>query len=269
MRKESAQKNKAILPTDINYYFFYFFNKIIKENTILITMEILLCSYWTDRIQQLEKSLKKYARDRKVCISIKSYSEPKDFLAYLKTHQSDIYFLGITHEDTNGIKIGQEVRQKNPNGKIVYLTTKPEYCLDSYSVKASGYLLYPYLEHDLYQLLDEIISKIKKEYCYLRTKKGEEKIYLNEINYVCIENRNLTYHLHNGLTIEGLTLQTSFEKAIEVLKDFPGFLFYPPSLLINLNQIKILGKNSITFENDEIIYFPIKAYDKIKENLWT
>ena len=65
--------------------------------------------------------------------------------------------------------------------------------------------------------------------------------------------------------LDGQSLRTSFKKAINPLQDNPNFLFLPPSLLINLNEIKIINNDNITFENDEVIYFPKKSHDFIYE----
>jgi hypothetical protein len=43
------------------------------------------------------------------------------------------------------------------------------------------------------------------------------------------------------------------------------FLFLAPSLLINLSEIKIVNSDHIIFENDDIVYFPKKAYDLVRE----
>jgi hypothetical protein len=41
----------------------------------------------------------------------------------------------------------------------------------------------------------------------------------------------------------------------------------PPSLLINLGEIKIIHKDHLVFENDDTLFFPMKQYDTIR-NAW-
>ena len=64
---------------------------------------------------------------------------------------------------------------------------------------------------------------------------------------------------------DGQTLRSSFEKAITPLNLNKSFLFLAPSLLINISAIKILNKDNIIFENDDVLYFPAKQYDKVRE----
>ena len=66
---------------------------------------------------------------------------------------------------------------------------------------------------------------------------------------------------------DGQTLRTSFEKAISPLQYHKSkmFLFLAPSLLINVGEIKIINGDNIIFENDDVLYFPKKAYDTVRE----
>jgi hypothetical protein len=62
-------------------------------------------------------------------------------------------------------------------------------------------------------------------------------------------------------------LRTSFEKAIYPLQyhKSKAFLFLPPSLLINLNEVKMVNADHAIFENDDIVYFPKKSYDVVRD----
>lgn len=66
---------------------------------------------------------------------------------------------------------------------------------------------------------------------------------------------------------DGQTLRTSFEKAIDPLQKHKMFLFISPSLLINIGAIKIVNKDNIVFENDEVLFFPMKQYENVR-NAW-
>ena len=87
------------------------------------------------------------------------------------------------------------------------------------------------------------------------------------LNYVNIVKRCLCYHLADGTMFDGQVLRTAFEKAIDPLQYHKSgaFLFLAPSLLINVGEIKILNGDHIIFENDDVLYFPKKAYDKVRE----
>lgn len=107
----------------------------------------------------------------------------------------------------------------------------------------------------------KIIHEVKSKIMIV----GNEKIYIRHLNYVDIEGRSLHYHLSYGELQDGRILRTSFEKAMCPYFKHENLLFLKPSLLINLSNIKALKKDSILFKNGDILYYPGKYYDLIKE----
>jgi hypothetical protein len=62
-------------------------------------------------------------------------------------------------------------------------------------------------------------------------------------------------------------LRSSVEKAIDPLHKHKAFLFIAPSLLINIGEIKEVNKDNIKFENDDVLFFPMKHYETVR-NTW-
>lgn len=84
------------------------------------------------------------------------------------------------------------------------------------------------------------------------------------INYVNIEGRCLSYHLNNHTKCKSCTIRGSFAESVHPLDKNDSFIFLKPSLLINLRNIKVLGKDNIVFENGEKMYFPKTKRDRIE-----
>lgn len=55
----------------------------------------------------------------------------------------DLYLLDIVMPEQNGIEVGLSIRKLDGLGLIVYLTTSPDYAVDSYLTNAFHYLLKP------------------------------------------------------------------------------------------------------------------------------
>jgi len=53
----------------------------------------------------------------------------------------DIIFLDIVMPLFNGLEAAKEIREQDKNVKIVFLTTSTDYAVESYTVKATNYLL--------------------------------------------------------------------------------------------------------------------------------
>lgn len=65
----------------------------------------------------------------------------------------NIYVLDIVMPGTNGIKLGQKLREAGYNGKIIYLTSSEEYPLDAFKVKALNYIIKPITEKVFYEAM--------------------------------------------------------------------------------------------------------------------
>ncbi|MEG1859674.1 MAG: response regulator, partial [Christensenellaceae bacterium] len=88
--------------------------------------------------------------------------------------QPDIILLDILMPGITGIAAAQEIRKYNKTAKIVFLTSSHEYALDSYSVKAAGYILKPIMEDKLFACLDDLASEInieKEKFITIKTAK--------------------------------------------------------------------------------------------------
>ena len=125
------------------------------------------------------------------------------------------------------------------------------------------FLLKPVIKEDFIELLKKVKKNVKERCIIVPTSVGERRIHIANFNYLDIVKRCLCYHLADGNMFDGQTLRASFEKTIKPLDEHPALLFIAPSLLINLENIKELNKESVTFENDSILYISKKAYEII------
>lgn len=98
----------------------------------------------------------------------------------------------------------------------------------------------------------------------LTTTKGLFRIKINELNFINIEKRALTYHLACNRIERGLALTGSFRNAIDPLQNNDLLFFMPPALLVNLNHIRLIGKNILLFDSGEELYIPSTYYEPIK-----
>lgn len=57
----------------------------------------------------------------------------------------------------------RELRQRDKSVKIIFLTSSPEFALESYEVKAQGYVLKPIAYDKLKELLDECAQSFAEE----------------------------------------------------------------------------------------------------------
>lgn len=117
------------------------------------------------------------------------------------------------------------------------------------------------------EILLHIRKKIQKNSIIVPTSKGDYRLLISELNYIDIEGRSLCYHLANGASLCSRSMTTSFKKTISPLDEHDLLLFIKPSLLINVNHIRIIDTNRITFDNND--WLPVtKTQREIIQERW-
>ena len=78
----------------------------------------------------------------------------------------------------NGVEVAKEIRSFNPEAKIIFLTSSPEFAVESYSVNATDYILKPVKEDRFFSVLDNLLMDIQKpqEELTIKTKNSINRI---------------------------------------------------------------------------------------------
>jgi len=123
----------------------------------------------------------------------------------LNTNKSiDILFLDIHLQDSNGIEVAQEVRMRDQNMIIIFVTAFEQYVFKAFDVQAFHYLVKPFDNRHFQQILQAAIENRRvqnmKEVPFLIIKKGYEvyKIFHHQILYAEVLGRKITLYTPKG-----------------------------------------------------------------------
>lgn len=73
----------------------------------------------------------------------KGFTRAADALDWLEGHGADLALLDIDMPGMNGMELAAVIKTRWPNTAIVFLTGYPQYALDAFELRASGYILKP------------------------------------------------------------------------------------------------------------------------------
>ena len=71
------------------------------------------------------------------------FSSGEDFLGAFTPGKYDLSFLDIYMDGITGMETAKRIRQTDHDCRIIFITTSPEFAVESYNVNASFYLLKP------------------------------------------------------------------------------------------------------------------------------
>ena len=148
----------------------------------------------------------------------------------------DIILLDIVMPLLNGIETARELREKDKTVKIVFLTSSAEYAVDSYTVKASNYLLKPVNPDSLFACLDELISQLHGTAKSIVVKgiDATHRISLSDIEHVEAQLKHVVFFLKGNRIVESVEPFYTYENTL-VLDD--GFFKCHRSYIVNIHHI--------------------------------
>ncbi len=73
----------------------------------------------------------------------RGFARAREALNWLDQHRADLAVLELTLPDMDGLQLAEAIRKSLPHLPIIFLTSHPEYALDSFQVHPSAYLLKP------------------------------------------------------------------------------------------------------------------------------
>ena len=172
-----------------------------------------------------EKLIRKWSDERRIPVKIYTFNNGDKLVAANTEERLDIIFLDIIMPLLNGMDAARELRQRDKSVKIIFLTSSPEFALESYEVKAQGYVLKPIV------------------YDKLKTVTGYQKLYFHEIEYAEAQNKRVFFHLRSGNIIESAEPFHSFE---ERFSSQDGFFKCHRSYLVYLQNVDHFTAAEIT-----------------------
>ena len=220
-------------------------------------MKIAICDDDRQELSHILSLLDSYQAQQHVTFTICPFHDSRKLADTLSETQYDLYLLDIIMPEITGMELAKEIRSFDKAADIIFLTTSPEYAVESYTVKATNYLMKPIVPDRFYQSLDEIRKKRDQEQgrsLVLKSNIGVHKILLNQLMYVEAQGRKVLYYLANG---EEIVCTDRFSPVCDQLLQYPEFILVHRSFLVNMNYIRRIDGKDFLLTNG--IRIPIRT----------
>lgn len=176
----------------------------------------------------------------------------------------DLLFIDYYMHGMSGMEVAREVRSTNHSCAIFFTTTSPDYAIESFLVKASGYLLKPYKYAELFQLLnlcDVLQQYAAKPFVEYRDGKNNYRLFLSDI-ISCTTNGH--YVIISLKDREYLRIRSSFDAFSTPLLSYPQFLITCRGYLINMDYVSSVEDCDFIMKNNASIPITKKNKTEIK-----
>lgn len=233
-------------------------------------IRVALCDDDTVCHDTIEKLLADYRQKAfSVSFTLSCFSSSKDLLDHIdKNAAFDIYILDIIMPDMNGIQLGTALRERNDDGLIIYLTSSPDFAVESYNTDALHYLLKPISNHQFYSCMDKAISRLnhcsQEETISIKTPGSTRITAIHNILYAERVNRYIRYYLNDNTVIDSITFNDTFQNAVSLLAARPGFLIVGSSFVVNLYYVTEVTKSDMLLTGNHLVPVPRRSYEAVK-----
>ena len=223
-------------------------------------LRIAICDDEPQYVRQITNFVQEYLNTHpELPGQIDSFSQGRELLYQAEERGGfDLYLLDIIMPGLNGIQTGRQLRQLGGGGEIVYLTTSPDYAVDSYSVRALFYLLKPLEKGRLFEVLDAAVNKLndrRSKAVLITTRDGPRRLLLDQILYVERVGRSLRYFCSGG-AVDSMSLRLPFHAAVEPLLADPRFCQCGSSFAFNLQHVTGVSGQEVLLDSGGAVAIP-------------
>lgn len=211
-------------------------------------IKIAVCDDDGETLETARNLILKWSKERNIPVEVTAYDNGDSLIFANSRNGADIIFLDIIMPLLNGMETAREIRNADTAVKIVFLTSSPEFALESYEVKAYDYLLKPVNYDRVSKVLDECAAAFEEERknIVLKTAFGYQKIYLSDIEYVEAQNKKVIFYLKNGEPTESPVPLYSIE---DKLTSENGFFKCHRSYLVYMPAVESFSSSDITLSS--------------------
>ena len=220
-----------------------------------MAISVLICDDLVEERSHLRKMILSYEQRFGKEFRIEAAGSGQELLALWKPRRWDLVLLDIYMPELSGIDTARQLRKKDRDCGLIFVTTSREHGIVSYDLRVSDYLTKPILQEDLDRALQWFIQKHREDLreVVFRSEWDNCEVRLRDICYVEVLSHNMVVHTVNG----DIITRKSMKELSAELADEIGFFRCHQSILVNLAYVVSVGKNCFHMVRGEEV--PISA----------
>lgn len=150
---------------------------------------------------QLQEYLDKYQEENDIRFKVSVFEDGEDIL---KDYQPlyDIIMLDIEMPRLNGMQAAEQIREQDTDVTLMFITNMAAYAIRGYEVGALDFVMKPINYYTFSMKLTRVLKRTKQkaqQEILLTLPDGVKKLNVQQIYYVEVQNRMLSYHTDEGV----------------------------------------------------------------------
>jgi DNA-binding LytR/AlgR family response regulator len=203
-----------------------------------VDVKIAVCDDDPDIRNKLVTWLRAVDLPEHCLVSLTEYSSGTALVnEYRSGTRYNLIFLDIIMDGLDGIQTARLIREEDENALIIFLTSSPDYAVQSYRVDAFDYLLKTADREQMEPVFLKALSAIadrEERRLVIRNGAAFHSVHCNEIEYIEIYAKKITFYLIPEQKVE---TYKAFRELEAELSDLPQFFKIHRSVIVNMMHI--------------------------------
>lgn len=194
----------------------------------------------------IEKYIGKYFAASGAAADVVRFGDAREFLREYTA--ADVVFMDIDLPGLNGMEAVRELRKKDAEVTVIFVTNLAQYAVSGYEVSAFDFIVKPIAYGSFAMKLRRLMQYLAaRRQCEIGvvTRHGTVAVRADEIKYVEIMRHVVTYHTVRGDFVGGGTLKN----VMSMLDELP-FVLCNRCYLVNLRYVTQIVRNEVCVGGD-------------------
>jgi len=217
-----------------------------------------------DRVK-LQEDIGAYFEERNEKALVVSFESGDELIAKIEDHPYHIVFMDVYMEGLSGVETSQRLRKLGKECAIIFTTTSPDHAMAGYEIRASDYLLKPFLREDVFNALDYAIEHIPKQQRSIEIVSDRQRVSLpiRDIEFIEVYGHECQIHMTSGKVF-------STNQSLRTLEETVGddFIRCHKSYLVNANRIQRSADGAFLLTNGEKVPIGAEQEKKSKQEFY-
>ena len=230
------------------------------------TMTICYCEDESAQAKAFAIKIDQWAKNKNIEVHADLFESAEEYLFKAEQNYYDVIFLDISMRGQNGMELARQIREKEKDVILVFVTSDASYVFDGYEVGAYRYLMKPVDEKKLWEILDYARSQIEvEEENYILVKKDSQSVRVNlkDIIYIEAQKHYVNLCMENK---ESINIKTAFTELLqETQEKSDTILLTHRSYAVNIEKVVRIGRTECVLSDSSVIPVSRSFYKEVNE----
>ena len=230
------------------------------------TMTICYCEDESAQAKAFAIKIEQWAKNKNIAVHTDLYESAEEYLFKADQNTYDVIFLDISMRGQNGMELARQIREKEKDVILVFVTSDASYVFAGYEVGAYRYLMKPVEAKKLWEILDYArAQKAAEEENYILVKKESQSVRVNlrDVLYIEAQKHYVNLYLENE---EPMTVKVVFAELLQEMQEKSDtFLATHRSYAVNIDKVVRIGRTECTLSDGSSIPVSRSFYKAVNE----